>query len=641
MKKKDHTINYILCVLLAFGTVSLSCAQNTETDILQSAYIPQPSLWLGPTLWESGFAVEVEVSSLGAYRDHATTIKSIEKHQVGEHSSKLPDIKAAEWGYTVLNLATGQYDGAGRMINNIYLDNLATITNREQALGKIMEFVKSQYGYRVDENTWHTIDQGYPWYSMNGHHCWHHYAGAEGADVLGSEIGENIHGYQLHIAMNRGAAKQYNRPWTIDFSAWHGASILDYSTHGIWEGYSGANHGHSISLLERSMLMSYMAGADAVVAEAGGAISFYEEKTSDGTYDLTPYGEVFQRLTAFSKENQVGITYTPVAILLDRYHGMDRQPSGQKAFGKFDYEEADMRTFTLIEKLWPETFSVERNGNERGAMVNGPFADQFDFLLQDASPDLLKTYKVVMLSGDVKLSDGELANLKSYAENGGVVLADAYNFPQFGFGTVGIGQVKKEELGKGLIVGYKAAALDEVMAEYFKYDVPFTFSETVEHLVNVKDGAFYVTLINNDGLTKTSHADPVTDNSKAKTLTVTYTGKASLGKIEEIWRDKPISVNGTSATIVLQPGEAAVLEFSQGGSVGNKTVAEQQPFSVSAKNRRMLVEGCEGHPLLVSDLSGQLCYQTRKASDNMEIRLPSSGVYIVKCGDKAQKICVY
>ena len=65
MKKKDHTINYILCVLLAFGTVSLSCAQNTETDILQSAYIPQPSLWLGPTLWESGFVVEVEVSSLG------------------------------------------------------------------------------------------------------------------------------------------------------------------------------------------------------------------------------------------------------------------------------------------------------------------------------------------------------------------------------------------------------------------------------------------------------------------------------------------------------------------------------------------------------------------------------------------------
>ena len=38
-------------------------------------------------------------------------------------------------------------------------------------------------------------------------------AGASGATVLASEIGENIHGYQLHIAMNRGAARQYSKPW--------------------------------------------------------------------------------------------------------------------------------------------------------------------------------------------------------------------------------------------------------------------------------------------------------------------------------------------------------------------------------------------------------------------------------------------
>lgn len=640
MKKRNYFISYLVGGLAVLGIGPIG-AQDAESNILQSTYISQPSLWLGPTLWDAGFAVEVEVNSLGSYRSYEATVKSIEKHQVGEYTSKLPDIKAAEWGYTVLNLATGQYDGSGRKINNIYLDNLASIANREQALSKIMEFVKQQYGYRVDENTWQTIEQGYPWYSMNGHHCWHHYAGAEGASVLSSEIGENIHGYQLHIAMNRGAAKQYNRPWAIDFSSWHGAGILDYSTHGIWEGYSGANHGHSISLVERSMLMSYMAGADAVIAEAGGAIAFYEEKTSDGTYNLTPYGEVFQRLTAFAKKHQVGITYTPVAILLNRYHGMDRQPSGQKVFGKFNYEDADQRTFMLIEKLWPETFSVERNGNERGAMVNGPFADQFDFLLQDASPDLLKTYKVMMLSGDVKLSDVELTNLKSYAEAGGIVLADSYNFLQFGFGAVGIGQINKKEWGKGSIVGYKMSALESVMAEYFTYDIPFTFSETVEHLVNVKDGVFYVTLINNDGITKTSHATPVTDNSQTKTITVTYTGKAPVNKIEEIWSGKSIRIHGNSVTITLKPGEAAVLEFSQGLPLSSAPVTDLESFHASVLGGCLQVSKCEGYPLLVSNLNGQLCYQADQVTGNVQIQLPSPGIYIVKSGDRVRKISAF
>lgn len=560
---KNSSLFFFTLWLVAALDIGPMLAQNAEAKIQQSTYIPEPSLWTGPTLWDSGFAVEVEINSLGLYRTSDTTIKSIEKYRIGEYTTRLPDIRVAEWGYTVLNLTTGASDGSGKKINNIYLDNLTDISTRKQALNKIMKFVKQQYAYKGNDNTWKTIEQGYPWYSMNGHYCWHHYAGAAGATVLSSEIGENIHGYQLHIAMNRGAAKQYNCPWTIDFSAWHGAGILDYSTHEIWKGYSGANRGHSISLLERSMLMSYMAGADAVIAEAGGAISFYEEQNSDETYILSPYGEVFRHLTAFTKQHQVGITYTPVAILLDYYHGMDRQPSGQKAFGKFPYQEADYRTFALIEKLWPETFSVERNGNEKGTLVNGPFADQFDFLLQDAPLQLLKTYKTVMLSGDVRLSETELDNLKAYAKAGGRVLADSHNFIQFGFDSIGANHTLKVKLGKGELISFKFSALDEIMKEYFKYDVPFKISEPVEYLVNIKDGTFYVTLINNDGVTKTPLNDPVTDRSKSKTITVTYTGKAVLNTIREIWKNKLISYNGNSVTIVLEPGEAAVLEFSQ------------------------------------------------------------------------------
>ena len=339
-----------------------------DTPIVQKDYISNSSLWMGPSLANDGFVVEVEMGAESSARSTERTKKSIEHYNMGVHQSPLPEIKAAEWGYTVLNLPTGQTDGAGRVIDNIYLDNKASINDRKTALETIMRFVKKQY--RVE-------DSSTPWYSMNGHYCWHHYAGASGATVLASEIGENIHGYQLHIAMNRGAARQYSKPWVIDFSSWHGASILDYSKSKIWKEYSGPKHGHSINLVERSMLMSYMAGADGVVAEGGGAICFYDDITADDCYKLSPYGKVFQKLYQFSKtHSNVGITYTPFAVLLDQFHGMDRQPAGQQVFGKFGYNQGDMETFNLIETLWPQTFSVEKNGNEIGSMVNSKYQIQ-------------------------------------------------------------------------------------------------------------------------------------------------------------------------------------------------------------------------------------------------------------------------
>lgn len=412
-----------------------------ETKIIQKDYISNPKLWATPALSNDGFVVEIEMGNEGGIRSTEKTKRSIEQYNMGSHKSLLPSIKAAEWGYTVLNLPTGSMDGAGRVINNIYLDNKASIADRETALKTIMKFVKTQYQVK-DQNT--------RWYSMNGHHCWHHYAGAEGATILASEIGENIHGYQLHIAMNRGAARQYSKPWVIDFSSWHGASILDYSKGKVWKEYSGSKNGHSISLVERSMLMSYMAGADGVVAEAGSVICFYDDVTADDCYKLSPYGKVFQKLYQFSKNySDVGITYTPFAVLLDQYHGMDRQPSGQHAFGKFSYNQGDLETFKLIETLWPQTFSVERNGNEVGTMVNSKYPDAVDFLLQGASLDMLKTYKVIMLSGDITLTPAQVADLRSYAADGGIVLASSRHLDQLDFNGTGDVAMREEIVGKG------------------------------------------------------------------------------------------------------------------------------------------------------------------------------------------------
>ncbi len=44
--------------------------------------------------------------------------------------------------------------------------------------------------------------------------------------------------------------------------------------------YSGPDHGHSLSLHERTYLISYMAGADVMIAE-GGWLNFFKSQTLD------------------------------------------------------------------------------------------------------------------------------------------------------------------------------------------------------------------------------------------------------------------------------------------------------------------------------------------------------------------------
>lgn len=559
---------YFSRALAAFMALALGAAMNgcelgqanvtgkaaANSKLKMSDFISNPSLWSTPKLRDQGFQFEVEMTSIGALNKQLLE-NSVSKLKVGEYISALPDIKAAEWGYSALNLSTGTQDGAGRVMNNTFLDNPPL--TRQQAVSKLKEFLMEQY----------VRGGAHPWYSMNGHYPWFHYAGEFGFDVLASEIGENIHGYQFHIAMNRGAARQYQKPWAIDFSSWHGAGILDYSSTPIWGDYSGPDNGHSLSLVERSFVMSYMSGADSVVAEAGAAISFYSE-VKNGLYKLSPYGEVCRNFQAFTKANpDVGITYTPIAIVLDYYHGMDRQPSGCMAFGRFPYNDGDNMTHNLVDDLWPGTWDVESRGDETGALVNNAYGDSFDFLLQDASQKVLNTYPALILSGDITLSSAEVSRYEAYVKQGGtLVLNTAYlnQFPEYKGKLVDNRYDKTAGKGKVIVYGpnYSISCLDSILTELLKKYVPFAFSTDISHIVNIKDGSMYVTLINSDGVTKTSHEKPVVDSSETKTVKVSYTGRLSVRSVSDIYNNKPVSLSGNSATVTIKPGKIAVLEFT-------------------------------------------------------------------------------
>jgi hypothetical protein len=516
-------------------------------------YVRDPAAWTTPPL-PDGERFRFSLENVPP--DFLPTAKALD---VGSERGIFAgqELLAAEWGYAARHLATGSADGAGRVMNNTFLEG--TPKTRREALELLREFVMEQF-FPVKK---------YPMSARNGHYCWHHYAGEFGLDMIGSEIGEGIHSYQLHFAMNRGAARQYGKPWFVDFSSWHGPGCVNYESE---EGKLSRNSGHSLNLMERSMIAAYTSGANGVLAEAGGFFAFYKETDPEtGLHRLTPYGEVCRKINAFTQKHpDVGIPYTPLAVVLDRYHGMDRRIAVGRvlqAFGKFPYTAGDMMTYHLAELLWGDlVWMAEETQSEIGTLLHPRYGDRFDFLLQNAAQNVLDSYPVLLLSGDITLSPKEAERFGVYVKRGGaLVLNTAYLkfFPEYEkAAAAGAAEISDGD-GRVLVYGpdYSIENLAGILDALTEELVPFRFSADIESIVNVADGGFILTLINNEGVTKEWYTPPVVDESKAVELSVRYVGACPIRSVTEIYEGRTLRRTDDGFRIVLPPGGIAVVRI--------------------------------------------------------------------------------
>lgn len=86
-------------------------------------------------------------------------------------------------------------------------------------------------------------------------------------------------------------------------------------------------------------------------------------------------------------------------------------------------------------------------------------------------------------------------------------------------------------------------------------------NQPIEYFMNVRNGAYYLTLINNNGVTKKAKEEPVVDASGGIKLNINYKGKVKFRSIKEIWNQKSLEIDGDKIRLELGPGDCAVLEF--------------------------------------------------------------------------------
>jgi hypothetical protein len=247
------------------------------------------------------------------------------------------------------------------------------------------------------------------------------------------------------IAFLRGAARQYGRPWGMDFSTWRTSlnSATTYSETGVLLG------GWSDSYMRRNYYAAFAAGARTIQNEA--AIYRYPNGK------LNPFGKVTHEFAEFMLRSHpdLGEPVVNTAIMIDHYSGFDpkhglHNQANAVWYQDIPYSDGDFMTDNFFRLAFPRHWQhgltpgapfADRNGvpNEtqfRAYLASGgdprPYepmpatrwGDNLDVITNAASGEVFGNYKVIVLMGDFTL-DSRLRNaLRDWVIAGGILVAN-------------------------------------------------------------------------------------------------------------------------------------------------------------------------------------------------------------------------
>jgi len=266
-------------------------------------------------------------------------------------------------------------------------------------------------------------------YAGEGYRLPYHLAFREGLPAAYAEVGENIPCTPLQVAVLRGAARQYGRPWGFYISAWYRNSVTTYdsadpegleSSGGI---FGGPFAGHSVSLMERMLYLGYLSGAAFVHHESDTFHTsiWVENYGMKGDYHISPFGVATRRWFDFTQRHpDRGVAYAPFALMIDANHGWC--PAEDHVWRAFPKTRGERSMDEIANLFFPWEFSTAK---ERGFLAHGPFGDTVDFISHEATEDALRSYRVIMLAGDVPVNRAAASRLRSYVESGGTLVLDA------------------------------------------------------------------------------------------------------------------------------------------------------------------------------------------------------------------------
>lgn len=293
----------------------------------------------------------------------------------------------------------------------------------------------------------------------------HAHLGREwGARTIGFENTAVTPALGLRWAFLRGGARQYGGLTANYRSCNFGDAATIYGEKGyfyaspkfIYDNWYDPFAGAGMTWYKFDIWHPYFAGCSMFYHEQGHDEFWQPGGQSAGVkpVQLSPKGTlVDQFLTLSHKRPERGTPYTPIAFLLDQAHGWDPNSYTPTYFAQEISLNPDVLLFDRHARMLKEWFRVAYHPyGPREAAINtgvnqssipGLFGNIFDVLVTSPSKlDIVDSYPVLVLNGEITLSSEWGKRLASYVDTGGtlVVSADQLRGP-------GVAELKLPDLG--------------------------------------------------------------------------------------------------------------------------------------------------------------------------------------------------
>lgn len=422
-----------------------------------------------------------------------------------------------------------------------------------------------------------------------------------GLDAVGIETSETIPATQVKRAFARGAARQFGIPWFEEVSVWFGASVSggmpEATILPAWPNTPvGGEAGHSASHLRRHWFTSWFGGANHILLEASPQVLF-EVPWSDEFPDrprLSRYGRNARRLAALMKSVDIGVPYTPFAVLVGKHHG--RWSVWGRPWGRLEETPGDRQTERFFDQLFPG--QSRGPGEEERYLCSSPYGDTFDVLVNDADRTAWGGYPVILAVGDIAWTADDVRFLEAYVAAGGILAVNEIHLAGWdraflglaadGFAPTGDARAVlassdgsprliRRDVGKGCVLVARApqpehdphpTVPDELLAALADRFLPFTIEGDVQTLVNRTPTGWLLMVVNNKGITKALHVDRAGAVDPAATQRVGVACRGRVAAAAELIAGDPIRLEqgddgGQILRFDLPPGEIRLIAIKE------------------------------------------------------------------------------
>lgn len=415
--------------------------------------------------------------------------------------------------------------------------------------------------------------------SVTGHSHYEAYVGEWGAKIVGLELGENIAFTQSKMAFARAASRQWKIPWSIQVSPWFNGDFTSSGPlHGKKGEVRGLDAGHSLSFYERIWLHSWFAGTAMVTPEASLG-NFFESAKPEwkvntkgqkiGEWKLTTHGKKGIEVNSIMENNDRGIPYMPIAVVLDHLAGYNAYTG--KTFGYLERTAGDWQIYDLFEEqLFAGSDHINKPSDpinpEKSYLRPTPYGESVDAYLSTVKSDVLKNYPLILLVGDITFNDEFVSELKKTIASGSLLLLSAEHAKILGEMLVELkkaGKIEVLQAWKNPETNRIAAISNKRLKELIDQYIPIKVEGSpVGYQINRTKKGWVIELINNDGVIKQPHLPAVIDDTKV--AKVTLTPKVNVKKLLE-WRSgiRKDAIKGQPVEFTISAGKTIFVEFME------------------------------------------------------------------------------